>query len=532
MARVSPTSSMRRLPPLSFSFPRSHSSKRNSDAFRPKFPADPYIDLAFFQRDPVVLTSERLYLAAASQPPRDVILVLGGQSSFFSPLYFPAFLPPPILKCFNTEPATPDLAPLLDAERLAFSLVIIATHQPPPIPPKVQPVIRILRLAMPLATGQAGAIHLVNVLEWAERVARTWRKLGGIGVREFDESDQEGFGALVPPQNIPRQRSESSPSPTPSTSRRNSFAPSLSTLSSLDKLLMRGKRDNRPDQVLPSPDPSQRPFDALVNYLPSDISDKALLKYSILVTTVSRPFLVAAAPPSSAQQRTSKQGSFFMRKSIYQMPHAPTGSVDSLNSLATVSQFPRALPTKAHLVHLLPLRSRSKAASRLLPSIETFLLSFLSPPTLETKKADAMEAACPYFLESTAFTQVVGTPPCLNVNWTVADVLLSGCLDDQPMLRAWFSGASDIVVAAVPPSHAEPAFPCPAHLRSSRSPCTVPPRSKSSPLINMLPTPPDSEDASSRHGLPFKTARDKRLWGWKLWKRRLMAAPTPSSSRD
>ena len=37
----------------------------------------------------------------------------------------------------------------------------------------------------PLALEQLGAVRLVNVLEWAERVARTWRKLGGIGVEEL-----------------------------------------------------------------------------------------------------------------------------------------------------------------------------------------------------------------------------------------------------------------------------------------------------------------------------------------------------------
>src|SRR5712671_451604 len=254
----------------------------------------------------------------------------------------------PFCEFVNTDPHHQDLAPLLNAERLAFSLVIIASHQPPHLPPKVQPAIRILRLATPLAAEQAGALHLVNVFEWAERVARMWRKQGGIGVREFDESDQEGFGALTPPPNFSRQSSESNPSR--STERPNSFVSSLSTLSALDKLLMWGKRDNHLDQVLPPADPSQRPFDALINCLPFGMSDKALLKYTILVTTVSRPFLVATAPPSLvAQPRTSKRGSFIMPRSVYQMPHTPPGSTDSLNNLATVLQFPRAPPIKAHL---------------------------------------------------------------------------------------------------------------------------------------------------------------------------------------
>src|ERR1700755_3525717 len=97
----------------------------------------------------------------------------------------------------SPDPSPEDVAPLLNSERLAFSLLIFASHRPPPIPSKVQPTVRVLRLAEPLALERAGAVRCVNVVEWAERIARTWRKVGGIGVREVAEYDQEGFGTFT-----------------------------------------------------------------------------------------------------------------------------------------------------------------------------------------------------------------------------------------------------------------------------------------------------------------------------------------------
>ena len=61
-----------------------------------------------------------------------------------------------------------ELGPLLQSQRLAKSLVILATHKPPDIPGIVYPTVRILRLTAPLALEDAGAVRFVNVLEWAE----------------------------------------------------------------------------------------------------------------------------------------------------------------------------------------------------------------------------------------------------------------------------------------------------------------------------------------------------------------------------
>ncbi|KAH9073019.1 hypothetical protein EDB83DRAFT_2360404, partial [Lactarius deliciosus] len=413
-----------RRPPPSTSYKPSAStlpqSKRNHDFIRPRLPTDPFSNNAFRQRDPIVLNAERLFhTASTSHPRRDVILVLG-------------------------VPSTKDLAPLFNSERLAFSLLIIASHQPPLVPPKVQPAVRILRLTAPLGLEQAGAIRFVNTLEWAERVARVWRKEGGIGVRELTESDQDGFGALTPPPNGASSRSSVS---APSGPFRH-------------LTLLNG--------------PSMR----------------------------SRPFLVAATPPShSPPTRPSapKRGSVFSRISIYSMPPTPPlGSRDSLSSLVTGTPFSQSPQIKSRLVHLLAPRPRNSVTNRVLHSIESFLLSFSFPPALEIKNTDGLEPARACLLESAAFAEPIGTPPSLNINWTVADILLSGCLDDEPSPRAWLSGAADIIVASPPTQHSPPIARLDPH-----SPALLDVNTRSNLGISALPTPPDSEeDMSSRHSLP------------------------------
>jgi hypothetical protein len=358
----------------------------------------------------------------------------------------------------------------------------------------VQPVIRILRLTEPLGVENAGSLRLVNILEWAERVARIWRNVGGIGMRELAECDEEeDFGVLAPPPNLLRQLSKSNP-PSSASSKGDSTVSSISTIF-LSKFHSLKKHRCPSRQTLPKPDPSQRPFDALINYLPPGISDKALLKQAILVTTISRPFLVAPIPSSHLRRLDVRRNFLSMLCPAYPMPPTPPlGSVESLNNLVT-SPFSQGPPIKPHLVHLLPPRPRGPATNCLLESIEAFLLSFSFPPRLQAKKEGQLEPARTYLLDSAAFTEPVGGPPNLVINWTVTDVLLSGCLDDEPMPRVWLSGAADIVVSALPP------------LQSS--PTTRP--------VESPPTPPHSEeDSSCRHNAPTPGKRSLR-WKFLKW---------------
>ena len=428
----------------------------------------------------------------------------------------------------SPDPSPEDVAPLLNSERLAFSLLIFVSHRPPHIPSKVQPTVRVLRLVEPLALERAGAVRFVNVLEWAERVARTWRKVGGIGVREVAEYDQGDFGTFTLPQNFTQQCSESGAPPAAmSISHVHPSSSPARSIFSLDRLRLPGRRGRRFEEFLPPPDPSQRPFDGLVNYLPSGISDKSLLKHVILVTTITRPFLAAAAPPSPSFVRRptySRRNSTFTLRPLYLMS-TPPGSTESFNTVLTDSPASQGSPTKAHLVHVLPARPRNFVANRLVDSIETFLLSFSLSPTVGVGNAGLgrIEPAHTCLVESPTFAEPVGTPPSLNINWTMADILLSNCLDDQPTPRVWFSGASDIVVAALPRSKSKSSLAKrpirlaePSTASSSRTPS---PATASTPR-----TPPDSEEEEAwyrRRVLFVRESWNQTPWRWprKFWKR-------------
>ncbi|TCD60307.1 hypothetical protein EIP91_010401 [Steccherinum ochraceum] len=322
-----------------------------------------------------------------------------------------------------------------------------------------------------------GALDVVLTEE--ERVGRVWRKHGGVGAVELGE-DEDGQAYVQPPalfrfsggtQSTPvsprssATRLTGEPEPTPSARPRSGLMSSLN----------RSRRS-----LLPTVDPSQRPFDAIVNFLPKNTSDKALLKQSILVTTISRPFLMAAnggnSSNTSPRPANNKRRSFFgsasrSTTSVYLPPTPPyASSGESLNAILPM------LPAKAHLIHLLPRESRSfgaSARSKLVQSLESFLISFAYPASLSHPHSHSMERARPYLMP----VAQLGAPVCLPSSspstnpyeaeartYTLVDLVLGGSLDGfdspnanpgklQPLNattrltpRAWISGPGDVVV--------------------------------------------------------------------------------------
>ncbi|KAI0069793.1 hypothetical protein K474DRAFT_980941 [Panus rudis PR-1116 ss-1] len=446
-------------PVASSSRPRTTTSSRSAaDVFRPKFPLDPFATLSPHGKEPWLLGADRLP-SMASQTRRDVILVLGA-------------------------PSADELAPLLLSKQLANSLLIIATHQPPDIPHTTLPTVRILRLNEPLAIEDAGAVRFVNVLEWAERVARLWRKHGGYGAVELAEDD-DGHQHLPPPSMF---RFNSGSQSTPASPRSSSSVLSTdSVFGSRPRSVSSRFLSKHRTSVLPTVDPTQRPFDGLLNFLPRNVPDKALLKQAILVTTISRPFLVAAQTRPQ-QAAGKKRRSFFSSNrsttSVYLPPTPPYQSGESLNDVLA------AEPVKAHLVHLLPPEPRSQhARSKLIQSLESFLLSYASPPTAMNAD-DALERARPYIMLASTLPQQIApsTGPAVDTStspystWsrecTVADLVLCGSLDPQEPSsatsqpssitshpssspswkgkealgrmtpRAWISGPSDVIIVS------------------------------------------------------------------------------------
>src|ERR1700733_13478004 len=70
-------------------------------------------------------------------------------------------------------PSATDIVPLATSSHLSNSLLILATHTPPPIPINPACAIIILHLPAPLAVHDNGALRLVSLLERAQSVAHT-----------------------------------------------------------------------------------------------------------------------------------------------------------------------------------------------------------------------------------------------------------------------------------------------------------------------------------------------------------------------
>ncbi|TBU39989.1 hypothetical protein BD309DRAFT_871211 [Dichomitus squalens] len=454
------------------------------DVFKPKFPLDPFHGhSAAALGEPWFLKIDALLSATALQR-QNVIFVLGA-------------------------PSLAELGPLLQSQRLAKSLVILATHNPPDIPGIVYPTVRILRLTTPLALEDAGAVRFVNVLEWAERVARTWRKHGSSGVCELSE-EQDNNGELKPPSIFRLGTRSASSSPRSSTIQLpGDSSATISRPLSRPPSVVGALFSRQSHASLPPSDPFQRPFDVMVNFMPVNLSDKALLKNSILVTTISRPFLKSpvhgsGAPPPTLRTRTTSSSSTtrlarpqsifsaFSRStssiSVYLPPTPPYESGDSLP--LSSSSLP-APPGKALLVHLLPSPPRGEhpaARRKLVDSMEAFLLSFsyqsTGLPSSRTYSSPAgagpglgggsdTDRARPYVMHTSTFCDTVGCDPALGVvdcgEWSVADIVLSGALDADTVSstspaapppaavlagagsgrkskRAWIAAAADLVI--------------------------------------------------------------------------------------
>ncbi|KAI0346433.1 hypothetical protein BDW22DRAFT_756460 [Trametopsis cervina] len=488
-----------------------------SSTFRPKFPLDPFA--AATARDPWFIRPDVLPSPTTSLR-RDVLLVLGA-------------------------PSTTDLEPLLSSKYLANSLLILATHQPPAIPHTTQPTVRILKLTEPLSIEHAGAVRFVNVLEWAERVARLWRKHGGFGAAQLaEESDGHEF---LPPPSLWKKGTQSMP-PSPRSSASNLSSLRASNASgflttdpsssfsrarphSMTRLLSRARTPS-----LPAVDPSQRPFDALINYLPPTVPDKSLLKQAILVTTISRPFLIASSPRPAAARLSSRSAT-----SVYLPPTPPFQSGDSLPSSLFLP------PARAHIIHVLPSSSydaHAHARSKLVQSLEGFLLSFGFPTALDGARApDDADRPRPFIMPSSSLGEPLGSAAEASTSpygaWpqdcSLVELVLCGSLDgDDPYTsgggggspqgarilaqnapRALLVRPADVVVlaedAASPPavtvSQSDPGY----YGGGGGATAKTKTKGSGSPLakgdLYALPTPPDSEESGAESSEPVYFGR-------------------------
>ena len=351
----------------------------------------------------------------------------------------------------ESAPSYSDLTPLLLSGHYAHSLVIVATDQPPEVPHIVIPALRILHLSSPLTTENADAMRFVSILGWAERVAHDWRKYGGSGILELSEEDE-----FHPPND--------------SVGTCGHGANRLSSAS-------HGSAASQTHRLSTAQAGNKRPFDALINFLPGQISDNVLLRQTILITSLSRPFLNVSASGSSLYDEVYQKlravfGSLRVTRSGRRAStDLPRTHVEALFSSRPSAARPLGSTARPHLIHLLPRSSAQypQASMKTVESMETFLSAFTFAVTLDagtdSRSADTLNNVRPYIMYSSTFGTALDCAlsypgsdtghqnDAWGCEWTVADVVLSGALDGATNMPgspvegpSWVSGSEDIVL--------------------------------------------------------------------------------------
>ena len=334
---------------------------------------------------------------------------------------------------------------MLASHSLVRSLVIFASHTPPTLPPSPTPTVRVLRLASPLAVEDTGAVRLVSTLEWAERVARVWRAsgYGGADLVCYDEATKDV------------------PTLSPGSRSRGIFNTPPGSVESLGKSSCRSRRrlpvlaKRRPSissrgsgllsgGALPPIDPSQRPFDAIFNYIPHDVAEKHVLKQTILVTSITRPFLAPTLSPYhklTETKRIGRRNSIRRHDSIRSLPSTPpyqgdlpTPASSSMTAISVLSMSAMP-PLPSHMVHVVPKTTRIG----LVRSLDSFLSSF----SQQAVGAEEVDHAKQYILSSSTIRETVAHPDFDQDECSVLDLILLGGLDSVSG-KSWIGSGQDI----------------------------------------------------------------------------------------
>ncbi|KAI6019911.1 hypothetical protein F5J12DRAFT_494444 [Pisolithus orientalis] len=427
------------------------------EVFKPKLPPDPFARLHTI-REPWMLRMDSV-AAAVGDPRRDVVLVLGA----------------PTLK---------DISPVLQSPQFSQSLIILASHQLFPVPTGVRPAICTIRLNSSVTNEMNGTLRLAAVLQCAERVSRLWRKTGGSGVREISESETR-LDASEIPDNLFLVPDSGSAQSSPSSSSEGL----KSTTSSVRSFIIPAMSFLLSSSSSSPTDPSQRAFDAILNFIPNGISNVAIMKQTILITSLTCPFLAPASFNSTTSASKTRKRNILRRRTL---PFSRVSNTDSYSSLqiststsATSDPGISGPLAKSRLLHILPLSGRAYLSQdKLVRNMESYQLSFAYPPSLSMKRPNTLERAVAFIVPATALREVVRHASVLkssvphspyssttsssssvssrlvrqavDMEWTVADILLSGILDSQanpggvPYAgpRAWICSGADFAFVA------------------------------------------------------------------------------------
>ncbi|KAG6906815.1 hypothetical protein DXG01_011999 [Tephrocybe rancida] len=310
------------------------------------------------------------------------------------------------------------LAPLALSPTLSTSLILIATHTPPPVPPSPQASIIILHLPAPLAIHDSGAVRLAALLDRAQRVAHSFHTSppqahprvqqlaelypGG----DFSIAEEPEFALPVP---VPASPTHAHTAPSSRASSLSSHSSASSSISSIRSTAHSTKKSKINKAQL-------CPFSALLNFLPPALPDKALLKHSILVTTLAAPFLgpPSASPSNPSPYNTKRSSTFFSSLSLASTSQEPltAGKPEKRRSRITTlftstppSSFTQSRPPSlfassreslappspssqgagvAHIIHILPYSSSPSSPPHPHRSSTSPSPSSLTPPPPNT----------------------------------------------------------------------------------------------------------------------------------------------------
>lgn len=326
------------------------------------------------------------------------------------------------------------------------------------------PEIRLLRLEP--ESSQEGAARLADIMKWAEKTARQWRK-------ENCDAEQ---APMFPPMRPTTARSRLSFIPsnnsqllTPPTT------PRMRPLSRLPKPRERQSYHN-----------AQRALDMVINFLPN-ANAKTIIKEAILVTTIAKPSLFPLTPrqmgshssgvtepsmstaPSTADLRLSSRFSRIFGGSRTSL----VLSNSQMRPQSPSSFVPPISPYPARIIHILPFAYLPPpqgpfAHAHLIRKLEAFLLDFsYSPNAMRLNSQPNMpvssERLRPFLLDRSGLTE---TMRIRRQEYTLGDLVIGGLLDgrdgdsrpstgdgtsehsdlDWSSGRAWLGGVSDIML--------------------------------------------------------------------------------------
>lgn len=212
---------------------------------------------------------------------------------------------------------------------------------------------------------------------------------------------------------------------------------------------------------LPPVDPSQRPFDAILNHIPRNLTEKCVLKQAILVTSITRPFLAPTLSPYhklSGAKRSSRRNLSDRSPPLPQTPYQSGDSSTSAASSVIVTpdlSTPGLPPPHSRVVHVIP----PTAHINLVQSLDRFLSSF----SLQAVGQE-VDHAKQYVLSSSTMREPVIYPRFDQGECTVLDIVLIGGLDSISG-KSWVGSGHDILFIPIssPPS-VSPSPPVPPKL--------------------------------------------------------------------